>query len=292
MLFARLPPPPPISVERTVYYRGVRAMSQFFLEQPSQYHTIALLSLARLSNGDPHPEAVHTLRTTLRRLQAALELEGDHAHAAIVGRCISRFSGLRGLQVLQTYLARHAAPKSDLVILHRAVQDAWKDLAARQICRKVERRLSRIPLHAPLLDAQALHHRVAAVSQRQADELETLLESATAKPRRKRIHPLRLKLKTIRYQEEYLLGRRRNRSHFLKRLKDVLRRLGKYEELAEFRKLAKRLHLESRPAIVKDWRHVNKRTRALLSELGWISRHLHSRKPHISAERPSTQLAG
>jgi hypothetical protein len=198
---------------------------------------------------------------------------------------------LRALQVFQAYLGRHGAPKSDLAILCDAVQDTWRDLTERQVCRKVERRLARLPLRTPPVDADALQRRAAALFQAHADELDGLLDAAARKPRRKRIHALRLKLKSIRYQEECLLGRRANRSQFLKRLKEVIRRLGKYEELAQFRKLAKRLKLESRPAIVKDWKHVNKRTRALLTELGWISKSLQSRKPHLDPEKPSAQLA-
>jgi CHAD domain-containing protein len=267
-------------------------MSQFFLNQSSHYQTIALLSLARLSNGDPHPEAVHTLRTSLRRSQASLELEGADAHAAVAGRCASRFSSLRALQVFHAYLIRHGAPKSDRAILQDAVHESWRDLTERQVCRKVERRLRRIPLQSPQRDIDALQERIASLYRGHADELKGLLDAAIKKPRRKRIHALRLKLKTIRYQEECLLGRRATRSHFLTRLREVLGRLGKYEELAEFRKQAKRLRLESRPAIVKDWRRVSKRTRSLLTELGWISKSLHGRKPHLAPEKPSTQLAG
>ena len=56
-------------------------MQKFLPERPSQYQAIALLSLARLSNGDPHPEVLHTLRTTLRRLQAFLQLEDRRLRA-------------------------------------------------------------------------------------------------------------------------------------------------------------------------------------------------------------------
>lgn len=267
-------------------------MHRPFLERPSQYQSLALLTLARLSNGDPHPEAVHILRTTLRRLQASLELEGDDAPAALAGRCASRFSTLRGLHVFQAYLARHGAPKSDLAILQEAVRETWRDLMKQQICRKVERRLARIPLHESPHASRTFQQRATALSQRHADELEALLKAAADKPRRKRVHAVRLKLKTIRYQEECLLGQRGPRSHFLNRLKDVLRRLGKYEELAEFRKLAKRLGLESRPAIVKGWRRAGKRTHALLSELDWIAKYLRSRKPLPASATAPTQVAG
>lgn len=266
-------------------------MTNLAVEQPTKYQTIALQALARLGEGDTDPETLHALRIMLRRLQAFFELEGGDNNAVLVGGCVSRLSQLRSLEVFSNYLSRIGAPKSDAAILDAALAEARAKLVKRQIFRKIERQLWRIPLAAPRLNAHSLQKRIEFLRQQHVNELEELLAAAAEKPRRKRIHVIRLKIKTIRYQEEWLQGRWRTRSDFLKRLKGVQTRLGTYEELAEFRKLAKTFRLESRPMIVKNWRRARKRARALVTELNWVLEHLNCRRLPTSTRRSSTQLA-
>ena len=76
--------------------------------------------------------------------------------------------------------------------------------------------------------------------------LARLISAASDKPRRKRLHALRLALKTIRYQMEWLPGRPRPNQALVKRIKQVQAVLGRYEELADFRRWRKYLDLTVR----------------------------------------------
>lgn len=227
-----------------------------------------------MSAGDTHPEVLHRLRVNLRRLQAHCELMGEEAKAAQIARCVSKFSHLRSLQVFQQYLSRIEAPRADSAKLQGLILNARAELHHRNSLRKVERCLWKMALTEEGSGNERLSGRLDLLRQVHLHELDNLIQTAIGKPRRKRLHALRLRIKAIRYQEEWALEKRERRSTFLKRLKDVQTTLGEFEELAEFRKLAKQLDFESRPRITKDWRRARKRARALPTHLGWILDHL------------------
>ena len=251
---------------------------------------ISFQALTRLAEGDAAPETLHRLRTNLRRLQAYLELIGNEADAGLVGRCVSKLSPLRTLHVFHQHLLRTGAPKEDLGKVQVLVQHARGRLLERKAYKKIERQLWSIVF--PLIpgDQDWLLNRLEVLRQVHLNDLEQLLQAVLEKPRRKRLHALRLKVKTIRYQEEWLHARGGSHAHFLKRLKGVQKRLGRYEELAEFRKLAKTLDLDSSPLILKEWRRARKRARTLPQQLGWMVETLLATRLHDGTERPHGRM--
>jgi CHAD domain-containing protein len=90
------------------------------------------------------------------------------------------------------------------------------------------------------------------------------------KPRRKRLHALRLALKTIRYQTEWLPGQAATKQDGLKRIKQVQALLGRYEEMADFRRWGKRLNLTVQARIERDWKRARRRARRVPEELAWL----------------------
>ena len=96
-----------------------------------------------------------------------------------------------------------------------------------------------------------------------AESLHERISEATANPRRKTLHALRLKIKPIRYQEDWALDQAYARPEIVSRLKRAQSVLGDYEERAQFRKLARTLHLKSYARILKDWRRAKTRARTL-----------------------------
>lgn len=90
------------------------------------------------------------------------------------------------------------------------------------------------------------------------------------KPRRTRLHALRLALKTIRYQTEWLPGQAATKQDGLKRIKQVQALLGRYEEMADFRRWGKRLNLTVQARIERDWKRARRRARRVPEELRWL----------------------
>lgn len=260
--------------------------------QAARYQSIVLRALASLANGNRRAETLHRVRVHLRRLQAYLELLGKDEDAAILSRCVSRFSRLRTLQVFRGYLARIGAPKTDREKVDKLIELAVDKLRDKKDYDKVERLVWRHALAAEPTDAGWLDRRFAALAHLHLTALEELLAAASKKPRRKRLHALRLRIKSIRYQEEWGFGRDPGKARFVDRLKDAQTVLGKYEELAEFKKLGKKLELESYPQIVKDWRRARKRARAVPDRLDWLLKRLAMRRCVSEAQGAGASMAG
>ncbi len=258
----------------------------------AKYHSIVLQALAGLADGDRRPETLHRVRVHLRRLQAYLELTGKDEPAAVLSRCVSRLSRLRTLHVFAGYLARIGAPKSDRDAVQELVELMSTKLLEKNVYDWMERVVWRHALPAEPTNAGWLDKRFAALAQLHLTALEELLATASKKPRRKRLHALRLRIKSIRYQEEWAPSRDPAKTRFLGRLKDVQTILGKYEELAEFKKLGKKLKLESLPRIVKDWRPARKRARAVPDRLGWLLKRLAMRRCATGVQDAGTKMAG
>jgi CHAD domain-containing protein len=100
-----------------------------------------------------------------------------------------------------------------------------------------------------------------------AEALLRRLDAAEEQPRRKRLHELRLKVKSIRYQEEWALGQPYERPDLISQLKQAQAVLGDYEERAQFRKLAAKLRLKSFERIEKGWRRARERAQAVPVDL-------------------------
>lgn len=244
-----------------------QARQQVEQDRASRYRTVALHALASLSAGDRRAKTLHRLRTHLRRLQAYLELVGEEENAKTIARCVSRFSRLRTLHVFDQYLDRCDAPGRDRRLVKQRIRVLESTLKKKQAYGKVERVVEHHALPPTPAPSDWLGRHLIALRTRQAGRLRELIARADADPRRKTLHRLRLMIKSVRYQEEWALGEPYARPDLVAWLKQAQTVLGEYEERAQFRKLAAKLGLKSRPAIDKDWRRARARARALPARL-------------------------
>lgn len=215
----------------------------------------ALKALARLARGDRRAKTLHRLRVQLRRLQAYLELVGEAENAELVADCVSRLSDLRTLHVFQAYLRAIRAPGEDRRVVRARAKALRKRLDRKNIWSKIARRVERHALPPSPAPADWLAQRLPALRRRHAAELAALIAEARDDPRRKQLHALRLKVKALRYQEEWAAGR----TKLALLLKEAQTLLGEYEERAQFRKLARKLGLQSLDRITADWRRARAR---------------------------------
>lgn len=219
----------------------------------------------QLSHTAITPSRLHRLRTDLRRLQAWLDLAGQHASATVLATQITRLSPLRALHVFDQWLVRHQACRSDLLTIRRlstrAAEEIRRNKCFSSIQKTIEKAINSGSLSASTFDKRNWRRHRHACTQ--------LLAAAREKPKRKRLHALRLQIKQLRYQIEWTSNPALHRA-FLTQLKEAHRRLGLYEERAAFRKLAKQLTLKCRPDIVRSWRRARKRAHALLKDMNWL----------------------
>lgn len=244
----------------------------------ARYRRTALQAVSDLAKGDTRPKNVHRFRTHLRRLQAYLELIGKEQEARKMGKCVSMLSSLRTLQVFLSYLERRNAPKSDLRKVKTRIRARLEKLARKRTAQKLERRIRRyalLPNPAPLdwLDA-----RMGDLRRSHTIALRDLIAEATAKPKRKILHALRLEIKTVRYQEEWVLGRPYCKPELAERLKRAQAVLGNYEERSEFLKIGRKLKLKAIKKINKDRRQARRRARAVPNQVAQIIEELGGRR--------------
>lgn len=247
-------------------------------ERAARYQAVALNALSSLSSGDPRPQTLHRLRTHLRRLQAYLELVGENRDAKAISKCVSRLSRLRTLQAFEQYLTRLGAPESDLWIIRDRIRTTLATLERKDTFWKIEHNMHWHSLSAAPADPDWMPERLHALRRTNANVLRELTAKATANPRRKTLHALRLRIKSIRYQEEWALDEDYARPVLVNQLKRVQSILGRYEERAQFRKLARALDLESYAKIVKGWRRARTHARAIPHELTGIIEGLSGRR--------------
>ena len=236
-------------------------------DRPARYRAVVLQALARLSGGDTDDATLHRARTHLRRLQAYLELVGEDRNADRVAHCVMRLSKLRTLQVFERYLSKLDAPRSDRKAVRRRLRATRDKLERARTYATIERIVRRHALPPTPANPDWLAERMRAARHDHADALRQLTAKAGAKPRRKTLHRLRLLIKSIRYQEEWALDRPYAMPALFRRLKHVQAVLGDYEDLVQFRKLARTLELRSAAVIRKQWRKSRTRARALPAHL-------------------------
>ena len=254
------------------------ALPQTQDQTAARYQTIVLQSLASLSEGDTRSRTLHRLRIHLRRLQAYLQLIGADLSADMIAKCVSRLSRLRTWQVFERYVERLHDSGSDLRKVRDRVEKTRLKLREKDAYGQIKGLVLTSTSPSALAASSSVSHRLAALRMLNAESLAELIDKARVKPRRRRLHALRLKIKTIRYQEEWALREHDPRPGLVERLKDAQDVLGEYEDLAEFRKLARLLSLECRQQITRDWRRVRKRARALPAELSRLSHALSRRR--------------
>jgi CHAD domain-containing protein len=233
----------------------------------SRSSSTALSSLAALGAGDSRPKTLHRVRTELRRLQAFLDLIGETERSGRIADCVSSLSSLRTLQVFEKYLASVHAAKQDRRRVGRRVAKLLDKLRRKQVYRSVQAQVKTETTGLPPQSDDWMAARFRLLRDQQAEALADQLDMATARPRRRTLHALRLRIKAVRYQEELALLYPFGNPDVVSRLKAAQTVLGEYEERAEFRKLARDLRLSCRKRLKKDWRRARKRARLVPGEL-------------------------
>lgn len=207
-------------------------------------------------------EVLHKMRVDLRWLQAWFELNGDPRSAVTLGKHISLVSPLRTMQVLEGWLIRRNAPSSDL----RKVGQASRDLAEKRVFQTIREAVTSLSDW----DRSPDPARQRKAWRRHLDSCVSLLSALSKTPKRKRLHALRPELRQLRYQLGWVMDNTGRHERLIEQLKQAQRCLGENEEQAAFRKLTKRLDLQSRAAIVKRWRRARKTACALSRDMSWL----------------------
>lgn len=231
----------------------------------------ALRAATDLRDGDVQAETLHRLRTHLRRIQAYLELIGDSESALKLGKCVSRSSRLRALQVFEAYLLKHRVSRKDLRHVRVRVKKSRAKLLRKEVYDIIVRRLGQHaePMH--MLDDEWISSRLDALRREHVEALHALHARFLRRPQRKVLHQIRLRIKTLRYQEEWVLNGPLARPALVERLKRIQSVLGAYEDIAQFRKWAKAWKLGMRSSIQKDWRVMRRRARAIGRNLDTVT---------------------
>lgn len=247
-------------------------------EWAARCQSVVLRALDSLLAGQSRQKTLHRLRTHLRRLQAYLELVGEDRNAQIMAKCVSRLSSLRTLQVFERYLTQLGAPNSDVRKIKDCIQRRRAKLDRKQVYSKIGRRVRRHALLPTQVSANWMAERMERLRQEHAKTLQELIAKGMSNPRRKTLHALRLKIKSIRYQEEWALSQAYAKPNLVSWLERAQSVLGDYEERAQFRKLARALDLKSYPTIAKDRRRARTGARALPGQLTEIIEALAGRR--------------
>jgi hypothetical protein len=236
-------------------------------DRANEYRRIALQAAGSLAAGKTRTKIVHRLRIHLRRIQAYLELRGQDRQARKIRQCVSWLSSLRTLQVFEQYLKRRKASKSDRRKVRARIRTRLAKLSRKGTARKIEGYLRRRALFHSPISTEWVDIRLEELRRIHGDALQAFAREAAAKPKRKTLHALRLRLKTIRYQEEWAVAHPSAKSDLVEDLKQVQALLGEYEERAEFRQLARQLKLKATKQIDKDWRQARQRAREVPHQL-------------------------
>ena len=249
---------------------GSSQASQELIRTAAAYRATVLKLTRRMIDGQRSADTVHAIRTHCRRLQALLELCGHEAHAVVMAESVGRLSKLRALQVFQQYLAKIEASQANVDTVEGWIVTRDEKLRNMQVYHKIEGAVCKhaIPTHMRLKHLSS--KRLEVLRHMHEKNLAGLISAASDKPRRKRLHALRLALKTLRYQTEWLPGRHGSKKALAERLKKVQTVLGRYEEMADFRRWGKALDLKVQSRIQRDWKRSRTRARAVPMELTWV----------------------
>jgi len=255
---------------RSPIHTAPSSASQDLAHRAAAYQATVLRLIRQLMAGHGHADTVHSIRTHCRRLQAVLELCDNDDRAAVMAQSVRRLSRLRALQVFRQYLTKIEAPESDLAAVEAWIVKRERKLSRTQAYHKIEQAVWKQALPTIAPPSRSLRGRLEVLRHEHERRLERLIKAAADEPRRKRLHALRLALKTIRYQTEWLPGRTEPKQALLKRIKQVQGWLGRYEELADFKRWGKGLAVPVRDRIQKDWKRARKRARAVPENLAWL----------------------
>ncbi len=255
---------------RSSIHTAPPGFGQEVVQAAAAYQATVLRLIRHAMAGDGTADTIHSIRTHCRRLQALLELCNNRDRAAVMARTVSRLSRLRALQVFRQYLMKIEAPESDIIAVEAWIVEREHKLTRAQTYRKIEQAVWKQALPMITPPDLSLKHRLEVLRHEHERLLSRLIEKAMEKPRRTRLHALRLALKTIRYQTEWLPGQAAAKQDGLKRIKQVQALLGRYEEMADFRRWGKRLNLTVQTRLERDWKRARRRARRVPGGLGWL----------------------
>ncbi len=270
------------------------SLAQSRVSQPEWYRiavrerSVILRGIRSLERSHSRESSIHRIRTSCRRFQALLELLGRQQDAQAVADAAGLLSKLRALQVFRRYLRSKRASRADLTLV--------KDRIRREIDRLTEKgtypALARVITNHVVLSRDVIDPLLAAriplVRDRQIERLRQTLDEALRRPRRKPLHALRLLLKQVRYQTEWLSRRQGSRTELVSRLKTVQTLLGRYEELADFKRWARKWDLRIAGRIRKEWKRARRRARAVPQSLSWLPDVLRSEAAWQTARAATT----
>ncbi len=214
-----------------------------------------------------HPETVHRLRTHLRRLQAYAEFLQRPRTAARLAECVSWLSDLRALYVFQQRLRRRVASVPDRSRVGVAVRDEEWVVARAGYPEAIRMRLVGLSVSRMRRSTDFLTERLASLSRERTARLDAALRGLSPEATRKELHRLRLLIKSLRYQEEIALEAGRGNPGTVAALKRLQRTLGDYCDRDQFRRLAKKLDLDCRSEMKKEYRRYRERARAAVRRL-------------------------
>lgn len=249
---------------------GATGATQALLERARSYQATVLTLLRQVTQKGCPAKTVHAIRTHCRRLQALLELSGEEERAAVMAKSVRRLSKLRALQVFRQYLEKIDAPRADLVQIDARIERRHRRLVQVDAYRKITQALQQQGLPQEHRSEAWLRQRAKDLRHTQADALQVLFVHIAEKPRRKRLHALRLLLKTIRYQAEALPDQSAETQEMVTKLRQAQTSLGRYEELADFARWGKRWELKRSLRIKRDWKRARTKARAAATELTWL----------------------
>lgn len=259
-----------MSATRQSIDTGPQSSTQGLVDTAASNQAAVLRLLRGVIAGSTHPETIHAIRTHCRRLQALLELYGDIKCAHAMADCVGLLSKLRALQVFRQYLQRCGAQREDLARVDDRLAKRMRKLARTEAYRTIEQVVWKQAIPGLPSPGASFTGRLDELRQEHERLLKKLIGAALEKPRRKRLHALRLALKTIRYQTECVPGRAAAKQAMLSQLKRAQTILGKYEELAAFHRWSKKLSRPVRRHIKKDWNRARKRARRVPGKLSWL----------------------
>ena len=162
---------------------------------------------------------------------------------------------------------RHCAPVSDLKKVRKRIMAKRTKLHRNQVYAEIRQLVTQHALPPVPGAYDWLATRMPELRKLNSRILRDLAVHASEDMNRKTLHELRLKIKSVRYQEEWVVREPQGCPELVAWLKDAQRVLGEFEELGQFRKLARKWKLDSREEIERDCSRVRMRAQALPAEL-------------------------
>jgi CHAD domain-containing protein len=237
-----------------------------FKARAARYRLRCLAYATNLKN-NLDPDTVHKLRINLRRVQSYAEFLEHVTVAKHLGGAVAWFSHLRALNEFHRYLRRNEAAAKDIRRVEKEIRKEKKEIKKSGHLTTLISLLARITPESLARPAAFVRSRLERLHVENRAVIEGALKKLSAKPSRKELHRLRLRIKSLRYRQEIAVEMHWGNPQTVGALKRLQNLLGEYTDLAQFSGLAKQLHLRCRDKIKKDRRRSLKRVRRAVLKL-------------------------